>query len=78
MRTLIIVCRMASFLVMTLSGLSLDACLGWVVGDLIFGEASPFFWIFSFGETVVMSIGATVSGGLGIYTAFLLDTERRH
>jgi hypothetical protein len=56
---------------------ALWASIGLVLGVLIVRSAENFFWLFSWGEIVLMTIGAVVGSGLGITLALVVDAELR-
>ncbi|QBD82769.1 hypothetical protein EPA93_45125 [Ktedonosporobacter rubrisoli] len=72
-----IIYRTLSFFLNCLCGLLFGASIGLVLGVLIAGSAESFFWLFSWGETVLMTIGAVVGSGLGIALALVVDAELR-
>jgi hypothetical protein len=69
--------RTLSFVLNCLCGLLFGACIGLVLGVLIAGSAESVFWLFSWEETVLMTIGAVMGSGLGIALALVVDAELR-
>jgi hypothetical protein len=74
---LMVLYRMIFFLLLCLCGLLFGASIGLVLGVLLFGSTTSFFWLFSYEETMLMLVGAVIGGGVGLSIALVVEAEWR-